>query len=845
VSIVDHWMKSDEAALLQAGLLRRLEPLNSGVGAESLIGNARLINFSSNDYLGLATHPKLVEAARACLAEFGVGTGASRLVVGDTVIHQQLEASLASLKKTESATLFNSGYAANSGALAAVCGEGDLILSDALNHASLVDGCRLSKADVRVYRHKDVEHAQWLLRHTRGHKRKLLVTDAVFSMDGDLAPLEALRQVCDENEAGLYVDEAHAVGVFGPAGAGLLAQMGVRADIVMGTLSKSFGAMGAYVAGPAALKNVLLSKARPLLFSTAFPAAIAAAAQAALRVVAAEPERQRSLWKNIQRLKAGLQKHDVHPESESAIFSIVLGASERSVQAAAHLREAGFLVKPIRPPTVPEGTSRLRIALSSGHTFAQIDQLVQTLSHVLKVTTSEQKNDNDKPSAKSTTSRLLRDDAAHVWHPFTQMQGWLSDEPLVIERAEGNWLFDTEGQAYFDGISSLWTTVHGHRHAAINRAIHRQVEQVAHTTLLGQASVPSIELAKALVRAAPPGLAKVFYSDSGSTAVEIAVKMAYQYWQLRARPLKTKFVALSEAYHGDTIGSVSVGGMDLFHERFRRLLFQVERVPTPHAYRWLGDNVLDESIAAVKTLLESSHEQLAALVIEPMVQGAAGMLMQPKGYLSAVAKLCRQHDVLLICDEVATGFGRTGKMFAVEHEGVAPDFLCVAKGLSGGYLPLAATLATDAVFDAFLGDFAELKTFFHGHTYTGNPVACAAAIANLEVFRGEATLQNVQTLSAYLSQKLEPLKAHPNVGDLRQCGLMIGIELVEDKGKKTPFSFERRIGFEVCRAAKQHGVLLRPLGNVVVLMPPLSMSRREADHLVAALERGIAAVLPS
>ncbi len=441
------------------------------------------------------------------------------------------------------------------------------------------------------------------------------------------------------------------------------------------------------------------------------------------------------------------------------------------------------------------------------------------------------------------TAELLALDAAHVWHPFTQMQGWLDDRPLVIDRAVGNWLIDTEGRRWLDGISSLWVTVHGHRKQEIDDAVRAQLDKVAHCTLLGQASVPSIELAAKLASIAPKGLSRVFYSDSGSTSVEIAVKMAYQYWQLSGRPGKQKFVALSEAYHGDTIGSVSVGGMDLFHERFRHLLFPVERVATPHAYRWAGQDALTESLAQIAALFEARADELAGFVVEPLVQGAAGMLMQPPGWLAAVAALCRKHDVLLICDEVATGFGRTGTLFAVEQENVTPDFLCVAKGLTGGYLPLAATLTNDRVYGAFLGRFDEVKTFFHGHTYTGNPLACAAALANLSLFESEKTLTTMKAAEAVLAEGLARIAALPQVGEVRRRGFMIGVELVKNRVTKEEFPFAQRAGFQVCLAARKHGVLLRPLGNVVVLMPPLSLTVDEARLLTDALHEAIGETL--
>ncbi|MDP3503548.1 MAG: adenosylmethionine--8-amino-7-oxononanoate transaminase [Myxococcales bacterium] len=430
-----------------------------------------------------------------------------------------------------------------------------------------------------------------------------------------------------------------------------------------------------------------------------------------------------------------------------------------------------------------------------------------------------------------------------MWHPFTQMQVWPDDSPIVIERAEGNWLIDTDGKRYLDAISSLWVTVHGHRRIELDVAVKAQLDKVAHSTLLGLASAPSIALAKKLVSVAPEGLTRVFYSDSGSTAVEVAVKMAYQYWQLAGRPQKQRFVALAEAYHGDTIGSVSVGGMDLFHERFKHLLFPVERIPTPHAYRWAGSDVLSESLAAAEKVLREQHESIAGLVVEPLVQGAAGMLMQPKGYLKGLETLCRKYDVLLICDEVATGFGRTGTMFAVEQEDVRPDFLCLAKGLTGGYLPLAATLATDRVYQAFLGSFGAAKTFFHGHTYTGNPLACAAALASLELFETDQTLERLGPTLEAIQRGLNRLSAHRHVGDVRRRGAMVGVELVKDRVTKEPFAFDERIGFKVCLEARKHGVWLRPLGNVIVLMPPLSLTVEEAELAVSAIEQALTATL--
>lgn len=434
---------------------------------------------------------------------------------------------------------------------------------------------------------------------------------------------------------------------------------------------------------------------------------------------------------------------------------------------------------------------------------------------------------------------LLALDRRHVWHPFTQMQVWPSDDPLIIERAEGNHLVDVRGERFFDGTSSLWVSVHGHRKKELDDAIRAQLDKVAHTTLLGLGSVPSIELAAKLVALSPEGLNKVFYSDSGSTAVEIALKMAWQYWRQKGRPEKTRYAALEEAYHGDTVGSVSVGGMELFHGIFRGLLFPVERLPTPHPYRHAGGDCLEDALSAARKLFEERGRELAALIVEPLVQGAAGMLMHPPGYLKGLEKLCREHDVLLIVDEVATGFGRTGTMFACEQEDVRPDLMCVAKGVTGGYLPLAATLATDEVYSAFLGQVSEQRTFFHGHTYTGNPLACAVALANIDLFEKERVLERMQATERAFARAFERLREHRHVGDIRQKGLMMGVELVADKATKQSYESALRTGFEVCRRTRKKGLWLRPLGDVVVVMPPLSTTPEEAEWVVNVLAEAI------
>jgi adenosylmethionine-8-amino-7-oxononanoate aminotransferase len=442
-------------------------------------------------------------------------------------------------------------------------------------------------------------------------------------------------------------------------------------------------------------------------------------------------------------------------------------------------------------------------------------------------------------------------DHAYVWHPFTQMSDWLGEDPLIIAAAEGAYLIDTHGNRYLDGVSSLWCNVHGHRRAELDAALRAQIDRVAHSTLLGLGGVPSIVLAKRLVELTPASLTRVFYSDAGATAVEIALKMAVQYWRLRGQTERTQFAALTESYHGDTLGAVSVGYSDTFHRFFTPLLFPCHKLNPPHVYRWQRGmdetEALRAAIAEADGLFARAGRALAALILEPLMQGAAGMWSQPLGYVRALRELTRQHQVLFICDEVATGFGRTGKMFAVDHEEVEPDLLCVGKGLSGGYLPLAATLASEEIFHAFLGRYEDFVTFFHGHTYTGNALACAVALASLDVFEHDAVIDHVTARSQQLRDRLQrdvvPL-AH--VGDVRQWGLMVGIELVRDRATRHPYAAAERIGQRVMLDARRRGVIVRPLGNVVVLMPPLSISAAELDQLagvirdaiVAATERG-------
>ncbi|AJY77620.1 adenosylmethionine--8-amino-7-oxononanoate transaminase [Paenibacillus beijingensis] len=433
---------------------------------------------------------------------------------------------------------------------------------------------------------------------------------------------------------------------------------------------------------------------------------------------------------------------------------------------------------------------------------------------------------------------------AHLWHPFTQMKDYNNADPLIIERGEGVFLYDVQGRAYYDGFSSVWLNVHGHNVPELNEAITDQLGRVAHSTLLGMANVPAIELAEQLVRIAPKGLRKVFYSDSGATGVEIALKMAFQYWRNKGVCGKTAFVSMNEAYHGDTIGAVSVGAIPLYHETFRPLLFKPHLIPYPNAYRHEGGAAaaMEETLSALRLLLQTRAEEIAALIVEPIVQGAGGIIVMPPGCLREIAALCREYGVLLIADEVATGFGRTGAMFACDLEAVAPDLMVVGKGLTGGYLPVAVTLATDEVYGAFYADYEERKTFFHGHSFTGNPLGCAVALASLRLMEERNMVEGVRTKASFVERKLAPLLARRHVGDIRQQGLMIGIELVRDKESRAPYDWEERIGVRTTKRARELGMLTRPLGNVIVFIPPLASTEAELDAMTDILAEAIVSV---
>ncbi|WP_028392375.1 adenosylmethionine--8-amino-7-oxononanoate transaminase [Bacillus cihuensis] len=437
-------------------------------------------------------------------------------------------------------------------------------------------------------------------------------------------------------------------------------------------------------------------------------------------------------------------------------------------------------------------------------------------------------------------------DKEYVWHPFTQMKNYQQTKPLIIERGQGSYLYDIEGKEYLDGYASLWVNVHGHNVPALNEALIHQVHQIAHSTLLGSANVPSILLAKKLAEITPGNLCKVFYSDTGSASVEIALKIAYQYWQntnLDKYKNKHTFISLDDAYHGDTIGSVSVGGMDLYHRIFEPLLFKRVSLPTPHTYRMTefdhAEDVKNFCLQRLESLLQEKADEIAGIIIEPLVQGAAGIITHPSGFLKGVENLCRKYNVLLICDEVAVGFGRTGTMFACEQEEVVPDILCVGKGITGGYMPLAATITSQKIFDAFLGEKEEHKTFYHGHTYTGNQLSCSVALKNIQLMEETALIKKVQKNASFVNEQLQDLYKLDIVGDIRQRGLMVGIEIVQDRETKTIFPIQENKLDNIVLAARQKGLIIRQLDQVLTFMPVLAMSQNELEEAIKIIYQSI------
>ncbi|MBG9769175.1 adenosylmethionine--8-amino-7-oxononanoate transaminase [Bacillus vallismortis] len=436
---------------------------------------------------------------------------------------------------------------------------------------------------------------------------------------------------------------------------------------------------------------------------------------------------------------------------------------------------------------------------------------------------------------------LIESSKKHLWLPFTQMKDY-DENPLIIESGNGIKVKDINGKEYYDGFSSVWLNVHGHRKKELDDAIKKQLGKIAHSTLLGMTNVPATQLAETLVNISPKNLTRVFYSDSGAEAMEIALKMAFQYWKNIGRPEKQTFIAMKNGYHGDTIGAVSVGSIELFHHVYGPLMFDSYKAPIPYVYRSESgdpDECRDECLRELEQLLEEHHEEIAALSIESMVQGASGMIVMPEGYLAGVRELCTTYDVLMIVDEVATGFGRTGKMFACEHENVQPDLMAAGKGITGGYLPIAVTFATEDIYKAFYDDYDNQKTFFHGHSYTGNQLGCAVALENLRLFESENIVEQVAEKSEKLHSLLQHLHALPHVGDIRQLGFMCGAELVQSKETKKPYPADRRVGYKVSLKMRELGMLTRPLGDVIALLPPLASTAEELAEMVAIMKQAI------
>jgi adenosylmethionine-8-amino-7-oxononanoate aminotransferase len=431
-----------------------------------------------------------------------------------------------------------------------------------------------------------------------------------------------------------------------------------------------------------------------------------------------------------------------------------------------------------------------------------------------------------------TPDQLRQLDKEHFWHPFTQMKAWSAPghDPLVITSGKGVFLQDSEGNEYIDGNSSIWTNIHGHRHPDIDSALRDQIDRISHCSALGTTNEPAIRLAAELVKFFPADtLTKVFFTDDGSTAIECACKMALQYRQLTGQPERSNFLAFDQAYHGDTAGAASLGGIAVMHERFRNTGFPVTHI---------------SSAEDLDKLTEEQIKLLNAVCIEPLIQGAAGMQTWPAGMLAQLHAWCQRHDILLILDEVMTGFGRTGTMFACEQEDVTPDFIALAKGLTGGYLPLAATLTTERIYQAFLGDTEQLNTFFYGHSYSGNPLGCVAALANLAIFEKEKTLEQLGPKIDQLRSLLEKyFSDRTNVGAIRQCGLIAGIDIVQGNGAAYPW--QEQTGHRICLEARRHGLLTRPVRDTLVLMPPLCITDEQLQTAVSALRDAVDAICTS
>ena len=449
----------------------------------------------------------------------------------------------------------------------------------------------------------------------------------------------------------------------------------------------------------------------------------------------------------------------------------------------------------------------------------------------------------------SKAAALAARDLAVVWHPCTQMHDHETLPMVPIASAEGAWLYGHDGRRYLDAVSSWWTCLLGHRHPRIVAALREQLDRLDHVMLAGFTHEPAIELAEELVRIAPKpadperGLARVFYADNGSSAVEVALKLSFHNWRNLGRGERTRFVALTGGYHGETLGALSVTDIALYRQTYAPLLLQPIFAPSPDAYEAQpGESAADcarRRLGELRSILERDAREISAIIVEPLVQCAGGMRMHDASYLTGLRTLCDEFDVHLIADEIAVGFGRTGTLFACEQGGIAPDFLCLSKGLTGGTLPLSAVLTTQRVYDAFYAEYNAGKAFLHSHSYTGNPIACSAARATLAVLREEPVLERNRALATHLARRIAPLAAHPHVADVRQRGLIAAIELVADKASRQPFPAQERRGLRVYRHGLERGVVLRPLGNVVYFMPPYCITAEEIDLMVDVAVEGI------
>ena len=432
--------------------------------------------------------------------------------------------------------------------------------------------------------------------------------------------------------------------------------------------------------------------------------------------------------------------------------------------------------------------------------------------------------------------KLLKKDLQHIWHPYTQMKDCETNPPILIERAKGIKVYDKNGRVYHDAISSWWCNIHGHNHPKIQKAVREQMKKLDHILFAGFTHEPAIELADRLIDMTPEHITKVFYSDNGSTAVEVALKMSLQYWAQKGFEGKNRFVSLDCGYHGDTIGTMSVSSIDLFNKVFSPLLFKTYKAQTPYCYRCpLNKKRKKCKIACTKHMehiLATHSRKIAAVVLEPLIVGSGGMIIYPTEYLTKVAELAKKYNVHLILDEVATGFGRTGKMFASDYVNIKADFMCISKGLTSGTLPLAATLTTDDIYAAFYADYKDKKTFYHGHTYTANPVACAAAVASIDIFKDEDVLNRIKPNIELLKQGLNEMLELDFVGDVRSLGMVGAIELVKDKATKEPFAFEERIGYKIYKEGLKQKLILRPLGNIVYLYLPLCIKTTQLQKIL-------------